>query len=105
MRNAPSAPKRDPKQPQRGGRTTTASIAPDGSPEGIAAELLTYDDVAALTNMGVRTIHRHSRSGLRPAPLRIGLGSRPAIRFRKSEILAWIENGCGPIRTTKKAAG
>ena len=38
-----------------------------------------------------------TRSGLAPAPVKIGIGPRPAVRFKRSEILAWIEGGCKPV--------
>ena len=60
-------------------------------------ELLTEPQTAELAGFSGRTWRRMTRSGVAPAPLRIGRGSRPMIRFRKSEILAWIENGCKPV--------
>ena len=62
------------------------------------AELITatsalLDDkstLAALLNTSIRTIDRLNSSGQIPAPLRIG--ARP--RWRREEILAWIQAGC-----------
>lgn len=59
-----------------------------------APELLTSEQVAKLCNLGARTVWRWSRSGRMPAPLKIGGGLRGAVRFRRAEILAWIEAGC-----------
>ena len=57
-------------------------------------ELLTTKQAAELCGIGERTFWAWSRSGLAPAPIKIGHGTRPAVRYRRSEILAWIEAGC-----------
>ncbi len=80
-----------------GGRTTTTSngvahIAPGSA--GIVPELLSCEQAAALAGCGTRTWWRWTRSGLAPAPVKIGIGLRPAVRYRRSEILRWIESGC-----------
>ena len=64
---------------------------------GIVPELLTTRQAAALAGVGERTLWRWSRSGICPAPIKIGIGPRPAVRFRRSEILAWIDSGCQPV--------
>lgn len=69
--------------------TSTASPV-----NGIAPELLTTAEAARLCSVGERTLWRWSRNGLAPAPLKIG-GS--AVRYRRSEYLAWIEGGCPRI--------
>lgn len=61
---------------------------------GIQAELLTTAEAARLAGCGERTFWAWSRSGLAPAPLKIGLGLRPAVRYRRADILAWIAAGC-----------
>jgi excisionase family DNA binding protein len=58
--------------------------------ETILPELLTTAEAARLCNIGERTFWRHSRSGAAPAPVRIG----GAVRYRRSELLAWIAAGC-----------
>ena len=63
----------------------------------IVAELLTTKQAAALAGVGERTWWRWSRSGWAPAPVKIGLGTRPAVRFRRDELQAWIESGCKPV--------
>lgn len=60
-------------------------------------ELLTTKQAAELAGCGERTWWRWSRSGLAPPPVKIGHGPRPAIRFRRSEVLGWIANGCRPV--------
>lgn len=64
------------------------------TPSGIQPELLTTAESAKLAGCGERTFWAWSRSGLAPAPLKIGHGTRPAVRYRRSELLAWIAAGC-----------
>ncbi len=85
---------------QHGGRTTKttngiAHAAPgsDGG-GGIQPELLTSRHAAELCGISERTLWSWSRSGLAPAPVKIGCGLRPMVRFRRADILAWIEAGC-----------
>ena len=59
--------------------------------------LLTEKQAAELAGIKPRTWRRWTRSGLAPAPIKIGRGVRPAIRFRRDEILKWIEGGCKPV--------
>ena len=85
------------KVPNVGGRTTTtaqgiAHVAPESS--GITPELLDTHDAARLLAIGERTLWRWSRSGICPAPVRIGRGLRAAIRFRRAELMQWITDGC-----------
>lgn len=61
---------------------TTPSIVP---------ELLTTKQAAALCGIGTRTLWHWSRSGIAPAPIKIG-GS--AVRFKRSEYLDWIDGAC-----------
>lgn len=58
--------------------------------EQVTGELLNTEQVARLLNVGRRSVWRWSHSGRMPAPIRIG----GAVRFRNSEILAWISDGC-----------
>ncbi len=74
---------------------------PDTSPTtapaaDITPELLTTKQAAELLSIGERTLWRWSRSRISgcPSPIKIGIGPRPAVRFKRSELLAWIENGC-----------
>ena len=59
------------------------------------SELLTTKEVAKMVNAGERTVWRWSRSGIMPAPLKIG---GKAVRFRRADITAWVEEGC-PVVT------
>ena len=87
-------------KPTRGGGTTTtgngpAHLAPqDGA---VLPELLTTAEAAKLAGVGGRTWWRWIRSGLAPAPIFIGNGPRPAVRYSRQVILAWITGGCKPV--------
>ena len=70
---------------------------------GIEPELLTTRQAAELAGVGERTWWSWSRSGLAPKPVFIGHGTRPACRYRRSEIMAWIAAGCP--RVDERAAG
>ena len=69
---------------------------PDG--DGIVPELLTTAEVAKMLSIGERTVWRWSHSGIMPAPIKLGTGLRPSVRYRRSEIVEWMEAGC-PIAT------
>ena len=85
-----------------GGRTTTtpngiAHVAPGSNgptPSGIVPELLTSRQASELCGIGERTLWAWSRSGIAPAPVKIGIGTRPAVRFKRAELLEWIASGC-----------
>jgi predicted DNA-binding transcriptional regulator AlpA len=75
----------------------TPNLAPDTStptPPGMTPELLTTKQAAQLAGCGERTFWAWSRSGLAPAPVKIGYGTRPAVRYRRGEIMGWIAAGC-----------
>lgn len=63
----------------------------------ILPELLTGKQAAALANVGERTLWRWSRSGVAPAPIKIGHGKQGAVRYSRRALLAWIESGCPRI--------
>jgi predicted DNA-binding transcriptional regulator AlpA len=77
--------------------------------EPIVPELLTTEQAAELTGCGERTFWAWSRSGLAPRPIKIGLGTRPAVRYRRSELVQWIADGCprcdGPAIRRERSAG
>ena len=60
--------------------------------------LLTEQEAANLVGVKRHTWWRWSRCGLAPAPIKIGRGVRPLIRFGRDEILAWIASGCKPVK-------
>ena len=75
----------------------TAPAAP------IVPELLSSKQAAQLAGVSERKWWGMTRSGQAPAPIKIGLGLRPMVRFRRSDILDWIDAGCpridgGPAR-------
>lgn len=88
-----------------GGRTTTtpegiAHVAPGAS--GIVPELLSEKQAAQLCGIGTRTLWRWSRSGIAPAPIKIGRGLRAAVRYRRQDLLAWIADGCPRVERGHK---
>jgi predicted DNA-binding transcriptional regulator AlpA len=60
----------------------------------MAPELLTLDQAAELCGLGSRTLWRYAHCGIAPQPIKIGPGLRGASRFRRAELLTWIEAGC-----------
>ena len=73
---------------------TPRDIVPELLTTAVVPELLSTKEAAQLAGVGERTWWSWSRSGLAPRPLQIGHGVRPAIRYRRSEIMAWIQAGC-----------
>ena len=69
----------------------------EGPDDHIVPELLTTAQAAKLAGVSERTWWAWTRSGLAPKPVKIGRGTRPAVRFRRSEVLAWIASGCMPV--------
>jgi excisionase family DNA binding protein len=55
-----------------------------------AALLATSEEVARLMHISERTLWRLLSAGKVPEPLRFGRNTR----WRRSEIMTWIENGC-----------
>jgi excisionase family DNA binding protein len=81
--------------------TTTPAAADRAVADSLSAEivpeLLTTPEAAKLLNIGERTLWRHSRSGLAPAPMKIG----GAVRYRRQELLDWIASGCPRVNRQK----
>lgn len=69
-------------------------MASDNTRGSILPELLTTAEAAGLCRIGERTLWRWSRSGIAPRPIKIGTGTTGAVRYRRSEYLAWIADGC-----------
>lgn len=67
----------------------------------IVEALLTKAEVAKLARLTPRTIDRMLAADppLIPEPARIGVGNRRRVRFRASDIDAWLRAGC-PDRVT-----
>ena len=61
------------------------------------AELLTRSEAARLCGIGERTLSRWAAEGRAPRGLKLSAGQRGAVRWRRNELLAWINAGCpGP---------
>lgn len=63
-------------------------------------ELLTASQAARLVSVGERTFWRWTRSGVAPAPIRIGSGLKPSVRYRRRELEAWVAAGCPNVSRT-----
>ena len=72
-----------------------------GGAEGARSELLNVKDVADLLSCSPRTIYRLADSGRMPHPLRLGT----LVRWRRSDLYAWLDAGCPVIRKLRKGAG
>jgi predicted DNA-binding transcriptional regulator AlpA len=62
--------------------------------QAIERELLRDHEAAALCGVGRTTWHTKQAKGEAPAPIK-AMGKR---RWRRAELLAWIEAGCPPRR-------
>ncbi|MCA9251801.1 MAG: helix-turn-helix domain-containing protein [Phycisphaerales bacterium] len=60
-------------------------------------EMLEVKNVAALLGCSPRHVNRMSRTGRIPRPLKLGT----LVRWRRSELLAWIDDGCPTLRDRK----
>lgn len=59
-------------------------------------ELLTVKQVAALLQVGERSVWRFRDSGRMPKALVLGR----CVRWKRSEIEAWVSAGCPDVRRT-----
>ena len=64
------------------------------------ATLLRRRDVARLLGCSTRHVDRLSRAGKLPRPLRLGT----LLRWRRSDVLVWIERGCPSIAAESEEA-
>lgn len=71
-----------------------------GGPERAPAELLDVKQVAALVNASPRTVYRLADAGKMPFGLKLN-GMR---RWRRAELIAWLDAGCPPVRAAKGVA-
>jgi excisionase family DNA binding protein len=58
------------------------------------AVLLDVAAVAAMLNCSERHVYRLSDAGRMPRPLKLGA----LVRWNRAIVLAWIEDGCKPVR-------
>jgi excisionase family DNA binding protein len=76
------------------------TVGPEPRP-GASAELLDVKSVALLLGgCSTRHIYRLSDAGRMPRPIRLG----SLVRWRRAEVMSWIEGGCPPIRSAKAPA-
>ncbi len=67
----------------------------------VRAELVDVRAVAALLGgCSTRHIRRLADAGRMPQPVKLG----SLVRWRRTDVMDWIEGGCQPIRPTKGAA-
>ena len=85
--------------------TVTTANAADGRTVGpepqpaVQAELLDVKAVSALLGgCSVRHVYRLADTGRMPRPIRLGT----LVRWRRAEVLVWINDGCQPIRTAER---
>ena len=64
--------------------------------------LLTVKEVAEMLGLSERTVYRLADMGKMPRPVKIGA----AVRWRRSELDTWIEDGCptSPRKAKKNSA-
>jgi len=64
--------------------------------------LLTVKEVAEMLGLSERTVYRLTDMGKMPRPVKIGA----AVRWRRSELDTWIEDGCptSPRKAKKNPA-
>jgi len=80
--------------------TTVSSEVPEPRP-GVSAELLSVRDVAALLGRcSTRHLYRMADVGRMPRPIKLG----GLVRWRRAELMDWLDNGCPPVRSAKGAA-
>jgi len=60
--------------------------------------LMTVPEAAEMLAVGKRTLTRWSAMGRAPKPIKITPGRRGCVRYRRAELLAWIEAGCPDLR-------
>lgn len=64
-------------------------------------ELLDVGDVANLLTCSKRTVYRLSDADRMPRPVKLGA----LVRWRRGEILDWIDEGCRDLRGANGKAG
>lgn len=68
------------------------ALKPDSPPE-----LLNAKAVGKLLDCSARHVIRLAEAGRLPVPVRLG----HLVRWRRAEILLWLEGGCRPVRSGK----
>lgn len=84
-------------------RTSAANertVGPEPRPS-VCAELLDVKAVAALLGgCSIRHVYRLADAGRMPRPIKLGT----LVRWRRSELISWLDSGCQPIRSEKATA-
>ncbi|MHB8863461.1 MAG: helix-turn-helix transcriptional regulator [Pirellulaceae bacterium] len=65
-------------------------------PENSKPLLISAPELAKILGISARSVWRLLSAGKLPAPVRLG----GAVRWRRSDVLAWIEQGCPPDSTS-----
>ncbi len=65
-------------------------MLPKEEPKMSISALLTVMEVAEMLGLSERTVYRLADLGKMPRPVKIGA----AVRWRRSELETWIEEGC-----------
>lgn len=73
-------------------------VSPARTP--VSSELLSTRDVSRLLDCSVRHVRRLADSRRMPSPVRLGT----LLRWRKSEIQAWVDGGCKPLSSAGAAS-
>lgn len=82
-------------------RHSAVPTSPMEPPQRMVCELLTAMQLAELLNISERTLYRLKSRGSLPAPIQLG-GS---VRWRRTEILEWVADGCQPPTLSKSNSG
>lgn len=72
---------------------------PDAPPSASSA-MLNKQQLAALLCVSVATVERMDSRSRIPAPVKL---SRGCVRWRRAEVLAWIEAGCPDRKTWERS--
>ncbi len=77
--------------------TDGRTVGPESRP-GVSAELLDVKAVALLLGgCSTRHVYRLADAGQMPRPIRLG----SLVRWRRAELMSWLEGGCLPFRSAK----
>lgn len=74
------------------GHSTSTETQPNPT-----AELLDVIAIAILLSCSKRHVIRLADSGRMPRPVKLG----SLVRWRRAELMAWLQGGCQPVRATK----
>jgi excisionase family DNA binding protein len=74
------------------------TTAPIKLADSVEPALLDVRAVARLLDCSWRHVYRLADAGKMPGPVRLGT----AVRWRRSDLVAWIDAGCPPVRRPGK---